>query len=482
MRRYGRGIVALEEEEVRVTETPAEVPAEVPVEDVPAEPASAEDPVETPAPTEELAVEDNAESLETDLIELTDDKAEQDDREVQVDEAEEVAEALESIAEVLKVSAANGGMDRYAAEAISIATQHMCARVGIQKKPMPAMESFGGLSSRVNSTEVAMEGIADAAAKIWASIIAHLKKAIDWAADFFSNVFNTWGKIEKRAKELESKKATITGGAKASKITNARLAKALSISGAVSKNIVIDTDKFGSVVKSVFDGAKDNATDIATDIADLVTRFESVQNDINNFELPGLSGGFLKKVPNPVADGFSTKLLYKDLVNVRSIEIFGGKAIVGIMPERTLTGKAAIAAVGDISIGLGAFKPKAPEVTAEELDVLTPEEIGQIAQAVGRIATTGLAYKNHLPAIQDAKKKVVAIAEKFTKAGPSSVNESFNSMRTVAAAYTRFADQPAASMALYSLNTCKALLDYVEVSIKNSITEPTSASGDSAKK
>ncbi len=127
----------------------------------------------------EAPIGDNASSLETDLIEVSEIAAGADGDAVETEEAVDVVTALESIAEALGQSAKNGGMDRYAAEALGLAVDHMYKRVGLKRQAMPALESFGQTSSRMRATQIALEDIKEQVAKIWAAIVAAISKAIE---------------------------------------------------------------------------------------------------------------------------------------------------------------------------------------------------------------------------------------------------------------------------------------------------------------
>lgn len=419
------------------------------------------------AAPEVAEIGDNAESVETEMLEIADDVAEGEAEAVQVEEAGEVVEALESIAEALKVSAANGGLDKHAAFAIGVATQHLYSRVGLKSKSMPSMESFGGTSSRVGATQLAMEDIKEQAKKIWDAIVAAFKRAIQWAVDFYNKIFGAWEKLEKRADALAKKAEDITGTAKEKTFESDRLVKALSVGGTVPANMSEGTKALAALCKGL---STSNGTKDAAEIAAMLEAAGAEKDFLTKFELAPNADSVpdSSEVTNPESAGFSAPK--PGLTLVRSKEMFGNKALIGRVNKATLKGEEAVAALGGAigrGVSMGAFDPKAKESTKKDVAVMAIAEAKAVAEAVAEIAVEGRAYRNKLSAVTDMKKKLVAAAEKIGKTADSTETAAnVKAMGKVASALVSTIDQPAASVSVYALNTGKALLDYVEQSLK----------------
>ena len=422
-RSYVRGVVAMEDEEVKRQE---------------AEASASE------------TVLDNAESAETEMLEVADAEVEGEEREEQVEEAGEVVEALESIAQVLKVSAANGGLDKHAAAILGIATEHLYTRVGMKAtKSAPSLESFGGTSTRIGATQLAMEDIAEKAKKIWASIIAAFEKAIQWAKDFFTRVFQSWEKLEKRANDLSSKSENAKGG---HKVENSGIVKSLAVAGAAPV-LPAQLGKFEDFTKEVFGGT----TGRANEMNSTVTLAEAGPEGIaKSFKLDPATKWFsgLKEASGfpAVKDGLATYV---------SDEQFGGMALVVVGAKEALTGKAAADAVSGMSFKIGPATAEPKEVTVKELPALDAAGVKSVTTAVIAAAKSGLAYKNNLNVVTEQKKKLIATAKKHANDAEGGAD-----LRAVLMGLSRNIDQPAASASAYSLRTSKALLDYVEESLK----------------
>ncbi len=90
-----------------------------------------------------------------------------------VEEAVDGVEELGDIAEVAEDSVeAGAGLTEEAAEIAEVAVESICNRLGFKpaKRIIPAMESFGATSSRLDATKYALEGFKETIAKIWQGI------------------------------------------------------------------------------------------------------------------------------------------------------------------------------------------------------------------------------------------------------------------------------------------------------------------------
>ena len=411
------------------------------------------------------AIGDNAESLETDMLEVGEDQAEADDLEKQTDDAGEVVEALESIREAMGIAAQNGGMDRHSAAVVSIAVGQMCRSVGVRSNPMPALESFGGTSSRVGATQLAMEGIKELAAKVWEAIIAAIKKAIAFVQEFYTKVFKIAEKLAERAKGMKAKIDAVNtkGEPKDKNVKSNRLVKALQVAGAV--DVTKNLDNFAGNLVNATGLAEDFITDPST-IA-MFTKPDAVKTFAADFNIPGFNSKNL--VANPETLGFTAAPAGMALY--RMSEMLGGMAVVGFAPKDDLRGNAAVDAFAAYSMVVGPFNPKAEAVSKEELPTLNGEDATKVAEAVVAAADNILKYRAMAEKLSEAKKKLLKAASDMSKKDATE-DEKKNvvAAQKVARSYCKMVDQPAIGLMRYYLSTCKSLLDYIEESLKQYTT------------
>lgn len=424
-------------------------------------------------------VGDNAESLETDLLEVDDSEAEVEDNEKKTEEAVDVMNALESIIIALESSIEHGGISKDGAATLAVATDYMYAKVGFSKKSIPALEAFGNDVTREKATSIAIEGFVDSVKKIWEAIVAAMKKAFEWVADFFINIFRGADHLKARAEKLKKAAKQNEGGIKEKTIENEHLAGALQISGEVITNIHANLKIFHGLVESTFNTSKNQSKTFASSFAVMfekellnvehVAKFLVYKGDYTSDEV----------VHNPEQAGFIA--VPENLVFVRSAEMFGGKAIVGVLADKNLNGKALYDVIDNISIRVGDFNPKATKGTLKSLPTMNANDAGYVADQVITIADQLLKYKALNKELNKIKRDfnlrllkinllIPEFAEHGRQASPHYTNKEINhvvqSCKQAARFFVRMIEQPATSMASYTLRTGKALLDYVEESLK----------------
>lgn len=131
-----------------------------------------------------------------------------------IEEAGEAEEQLQEVSDLVESSTEDGeGLDPVAAEAVRIAIEAICTRLGTTGKAMGmtslyATENFASASSRRANTEIAQEGIKEFLKKIWEKIksaIASLTKKI---TDFWQKHLSSLGRVRKA---VDAMKKTVSG-------------------------------------------------------------------------------------------------------------------------------------------------------------------------------------------------------------------------------------------------------------------------------
>lgn len=413
------------------------------------------------------ALPEAAESLETELLEVTDSQVEGEVAEAQVDEAVEVAEALESYMVTLSEITKQGGLDRSGAQILSMAVEGLCDRVGlVSKTQAPALESFGGVSSRVNATQLALEDIKGKAKEIWDNIVKAIKRAIQWVIDHFNKVFGGAEKLKKRAEATAKAAADTQGTVKDKKLENAGLVKKLHIGGTVS-NAPAETARLAALVEGI---NKSLDTEIIKKAEELATTMGDPVKNAASFDIttivPPINGG--KEVGE--AEGFGNA--GNGMMFFRSDELPGGLAYVLRTAAKQAKGAEALELLARTSATITKFDPKAKEVTKADLEVLSTGDAEAIAKNVISAADALIAFRKVSDKAAKALKDAVSGGEKAAKSALDAEDTDGEAKKILNAARGAFANLPkfviggATAVTGYTLSTGKAYLDYVELSLK----------------
>ena len=144
-------------------------------------------------------------------LEVVEEVGELESQETAIDEGTEAAGQLEEVEALVEQAAEEGeGLDPVAAEAIRIAVEAICARVGANPKSMYALyatENFQSASSRKANTRFALEGVTEFLKELWAKIKAAISSLLDKATAFWNKHFST---LNRTQKALESMKAKVS--------------------------------------------------------------------------------------------------------------------------------------------------------------------------------------------------------------------------------------------------------------------------------
>ena len=387
MRRFNtRGVVAMEEENKNeeVSETSASAPASV----------------------------DAAEAE----AEVVDSAAEGEEKKDSIEEAEDVSETLEVAAESLRIAAANGGIDKHSARAIGALTQHLYNRVGLRAKAMPALESFGGASTRIGATQLALEGIKERVVEIWKSIIAALKRLTEWVKGHFVKVFGGAEKMVKRAEAI--KKSANNASSKKIKeksFESSEIVKRLYIDKTVAVDALnVNLVKINSIITEVL-GTK--ASEMIANGEQLV---KAIEDKANAFTIKASSG---RIAATNVDGGEAYGTVNGELQLLISDELLGGMVyMVRTNKNATTDSLGSFTAFGDFKSG---FVPKAQTKTPtnEKVTTLTINQIDTIATTVAKIGEELVSFRNTESKLNKLLNDATTAAEKASKSANDDVEE-----------------------------------------------------------
>lgn len=424
-----------------------------------------------PAITDAAAPADNANSAETDLVEVADSAAVGEKEEADLAEAIDTQEALEQYKAALESFIGEGGVDQKGARLLQIGLEHMSNRVGfsIADRPNIAMESFGGASSKGRATQIALEGIGEQLKKVWASIVAAIKRIIDWVKDHFNKMFGAAEKLQKRAKAIAEKAKAVTGSADTgAKIENERLVKALHMSGKIANTPSGSLENVLTVANSVFGHVADFSAKSGEAALKALEATDGKVADI--FSGPFTPDNGIKALSQSDAQAAGFEPAPAGLELYRSFELPGGKAVLGRYPSKATQGEDAVKALIGSSAALTAYSNKAAEPSGAALPTLASAEIGKVAEQVATLCGEIIAYKAKIGKADGIKKKILSAAEKLSKASMKEDDKDkaafMSAQQKIAQASAQSIDKPAPQFMQYALVTGKAFLDYCEESLK----------------
>ncbi len=413
---------------------------------------------------------DNADSLETDLIDVNESAADGDAQQGAVDGAEGAAAALESFRVALVGIQGSGGLDAGGATILNLAVEHFDEQLGISGHPLPALESFGGASSRVQAGTIALETLGEKVNTAWKAIVAQIKKMIEWVVAHYNKVFGAAENLSKRAKKLAESSRSVTGTVKEKTWDNDRLAAALAIDNKPPANVLQKAGELKDIVAAVVTkgaetSGKVGEAAVAALEANDGNKLAAIMALVTPF--PGS-----EKVSNPQEEGLAAA---SDGVDVyRTKEIFGGLAIISRVPGAGSAGPASEGAsfkkLSESGYSVMKFSNKVKAPTDKKFTTLSTTDCASLAGVVAEIADELLAYRKNTPKLTELQKKLVAAAEKIANSAGAEEDEAkrkeLGACQSIANAANKILIQPGSSIGGVAVNVCKSLLDYVELSLK----------------
>lgn len=137
-----------------------------------------------------------------------------------VDEGTEAAAQLEEVEAVVeKAAEEEDGLTPAGAEAVKVAVEAICARIGANPKAMHALyatENFASKSSRKANTQYALEGIGEFLKDLWKRIKAALSSLWEKVKAFFEKHVSSLGRVRKALEAMKTKVSESSGKFKGS--------------------------------------------------------------------------------------------------------------------------------------------------------------------------------------------------------------------------------------------------------------------------
>lgn len=406
-----------------------------------------------PGVAEDAAIA-GADSAETELVELSEPVAELSADVVETEEGVEAAASLESHLDYLGDSLANGGVSKETAYVVEQHVAYLSKSVGVSKT-FPAMESFGGATSRLKATRVAMEEIKDKLKEIWNAIITALKRAAQWVVDNFNKYFGAAEKMQKRSEALIEKAKSLTGKVEKNSFESAAIFKALQVNNRV-QNVDAGMANVVIAVSSTYERVSGGYIEVAKKIT---TALGNTNPDLSGVTMAGVKGASAGDVYGTAPEG---------MVFDRSEELPGGYAVVELGPKENKTGIEAVEAYGRAEVSVRPFNPKAT-VKGETLSVLSGQDVIKIATNVDKIAAAIIGGRKIEKDLSTELKAAVSAADKHAKNVESGedadAKKSARALQRAVGNMARLLVGGPVSVTQYAARTASSALNYCEKSL-----------------
>ena len=287
-----------------------------------------------------VQVEINAEKeipaeIEADSAELAEDASEISDLNTAVESAEQDVETLQNINEEMEESVVQGeGLEPKAARIAEVAIESICIRLlgGYDGTVVPSMESFGGKSSRLTATRIAIENNDNIIVRAFNAIMEAIKKGFDAIVEFVKKFFVA---NERQLAQAEKMQAAIKGmekeDPKETEFENSSLARAsfdgqgltsgkitemLSKAGALLTYANAFAAGIGPVYKEA-DSALDSDQDSSAEYLKTVNAFQDgivkkVSSAFTNVSDRGMESGDWAKGSGALVNGTMLIVSFKD--------------------------------------------------------------------------------------------------------------------------------------------------------------------------
>lgn len=425
--------------------------------------------------TADLIEDAEAEKELVDTIDdIDEDEEELDEEADMVTQATEVSERLGQIAEIIKENIEDhgdeegeDGLSEGLARIAEIATESLYARVGIVRTySTVATENFDTANGRMLAKDVALEDISGNLRRIADSIIAAIKKTLEFAQALWqkyvlgiTHARKGFAKLSKAAEAI--KKA---GNKPAStELSNERLFNALAIGDRIPTSGAELTQPIAITAKGVYGDLSDWSLSLkATVVAGI---HEGVQefNRTKGFKSVKFN---IAPSPAPIPTGF--RAIGNDDNGMRKYqgpELPGGKTYVFTSFVSDATFQNIISGFGNGSIGGNINTYGESTVAATSVATLTPDQVIDYCNAFDNVLKAVEASKLFVNNVKTGRSELLNVATQLRLVDKFS-NSNMSEATRLLTGLNRFLDKVNAPLTNYILKTSYAALDYVKSSLK----------------
>ena len=196
-----------------------------------------------------------------------------------IDEAVDATNDLEEVKDVVERSIEEeGGLSPVAAEAVRIAVESICARIGASPRSLfslYATENYRSSSARLANSRIAMEGIGDFIRDLWERIKKAVKNIWDKIVEFWEKHVSTLGQLAKALDKLYDKVGYLSGSPERDEVkAPSSLGKAFCWVGTIDKNVIKNTLTAHVTFTSQLDSFQSGADALKNGLKDILKNFD----------------------------------------------------------------------------------------------------------------------------------------------------------------------------------------------------------------
>lgn len=370
---------------------------------------------------------DAADAAEPMLLDVQQDRNDIATARMDIDNVREDIGQLEQTADELEATEDTGGADALDVELAEVAIERICTSLGIPRIKMPSTEAFASQRTRLRATQVAVEDLRETASKAWAAVKEGMKKLGEKTKAALGKLFQVDTAIAERAQELAKAASELAGQEKPSEGTPFK-SKTLS-SGSGPATLA----EMGSLL-----------TEMANSPAEMSRLIKAYTVLADRLAVSG-------KVQTPAiackgADiGEGANNFYKTQIGTK----FGPVAMPASRDEEVYNAAAALQFVF--------VQPGAPV----ELPLLAAKDAAKLAAAVKNAMDKQLAGKSDVYSLVDENWDLGVDSASTTDNTPFVKKQTRAINQVIDVAY-----DVALETIGYNSHICKAILDYVQASLK----------------
>lgn len=425
------------------------------------------DPASIPAeaPVEIPLVEDSAEEAlgQTDVamqdIEASD---------TVIEGAQADNDTLDSIADKMEATQATGGMDAPTAEIAQVAVEHLVQRLNIRHtRVIPAMESFGGESSRIKATQLAVENIREQTKSVMQALYNLLVKAYEFVKNFIKSALDANVRLKARAEQMLKALEKVQGTAAKETLDEVGFAADLAIEGKVTAKSTTDaligtgsfiegTSKLTHIVVESMKASKDINT--------LITN----ANSFASYKFAELESTGWEAVSD---DRFGKAAEGYAFYTLKGVDLAGGKVFAVYAKTNPEAGQDSFDAAANAKVTMEDVGEKAE---IKEVPVATIEEAKTMVQAVIDLCDKVTAAKSELDEIEQLQSEMAKDAKSAAGAvkDDADAGKRAKSVQRMVISISSLSTRPVILSTKLALTVSKAALEYAGKSAKAYSVEP----------
>lgn len=401
-----------------------------------------------------------------------------------LDESMEVSAVLESLTELVTQAKANGTFNETSSRITHATLDYISKRAGVKTTLTPSLESFNDVGQRTASAVLVLEGLKEAANKVWEFIVNAIMKSIEFVKKLFQKIFTNTAKTQKQcddlAKDLKEFTEKQESGAApkqyhsiATSFDNQGLAQTLAIDTRVPKDIASVLRAYVEISQHTFDAKVDFGQDHLFDMLDSIAgkkRYQWSDYKVGNHHVPGTKPFKSHSVSANEGDDFTMLSLSTDTT-------FGNGRVEYTIPPPGLRGQLALNAVAKSSI----FVQNAPTGYNQKfapIPLMTISDCEHVIGEVHKVNQMIIGFKDRADENEDFKHKLGAACGNIKKAMDQSIQNPHNNpsignivefpggnaseLLSFLHALIRVIDQPGFNYIRYAVKINDALLSYVD--------------------